>query len=168
MKAAGTERIDGAVRPVVEQILASLDLELYDLQAGPQMVRILVDGSDGVSSDDLATATRIISRRLDEIDPIPGTYTLEVSSPGIERPLRTPQHFRGAIGESVTVKCGPGVEGDRRVNGILIAADDDEITVAIDDPEGAQRTLRQLDIAKARTTFAWDSTGSATRKASRS
>ncbi len=168
MKAAGTDRIDGAVRPVVEPILASLDLELYDLQAGPQLVRILVDGPDGVSSDDLATATRVISRRLDEIDPIPGTYTLEVSSPGVERPLRTPHHFRGAIGESVTVKCGPGVEGDRRVNGTLIAADDDGITVALDDPEGTRRTLRHLDIAKARTTFAWDSTGSATRKASRS
>lgn len=168
MNAAGTDRIDGALRPVVEPILASLDLALYDLQTGPQLVRILVDGPDGVSSDDLATATRIISRRLDELDPMPGTYTLEVSSPGIERPLRTPQHFRGAIGESVTVKCAPGVEGDRRVNGTLIAADDHEITVALDHPEGAHRTLRHLDIAKARTTFAWDSTGSATRKASRS
>ncbi len=168
MKATGSDRIDGAVRSVVESSLASLDLELYDLQTGPQLVRILVEGPDGVSSDDLATATRIISRRLDEVDPIPGTYTLEVSSPGIERPLRTPQHFRGAIGETVTVKCGPGVDGDRRVNGTLIAADDDGITVALDDPEGVERSLRHLDIAKARTTFAWDSTGSATRKASRS
>jgi ribosome maturation factor RimP len=168
MKATGTDRIDDAVRPVVEPILASLDLELYDLQTSPQLVRILVDGPDGVSSDDLATATRIISRRLDEHDPMPGTYTLEISSPGIERPLRTPKHFRGAVGESVTIKCGPGVEGDRRVNGTLIAADDDGVTVALDDPEGAERTLRHLDIAKARTAFAWDSTGSATRKASRS
>ncbi len=168
MKETGSDRIDGAVRSVVESSLASLDLELYDLQTGPQLVRILVEGPDGVSSDDLATATRIISRQLDEVDPIPGTYTLEVSSPGIERPLRTPQHFRGAIGESVTVKCGPGVDGDRRVNGTLIAADDDGITVALDDPEGVERDLRHLDIAKARTTFAWDSTGSATRKASRS
>ena len=168
MSSTGTNRIDGAVRPVVESSLTSLNLELYDLQTGPQLVRILVDGPDGVSSDDLATATRIISRRLDDVDPIPGTYTLEVSSPGIERPLRTPHHFRGAIGESVTVKCGPGVDGDRRINGTLIAADDDEITVALDDPEGEQRTVRVLDIAKARTTFAWDSTGPATRKASRS
>jgi ribosome maturation factor RimP len=168
MNATGTDRWDDAVRSVVEPVLASLDLQLYDLQTGPQLVRILVDTPEGVSSDDLAKATRIVSRRLDEDDPMPGAYTLEVSSPGVERPLRTPQHFRGAVGESVTIKCGPGVEGDRRVNGTLIAADDGGVTVALDDPEGTERTLDHRDIAKARTTFAWDSTGSATRKASRS
>ena len=76
--------------------------------------------------------------------------------------------WQGIAGETVTIKCGPGVDGDRRVNGTLIAADDDSVTVALDDPEGTERTLLHRDIAKARTTFAWDAAGSATRKASRS
>lgn len=168
MNTTGTDRIGEAVRAVVEPVLESLDLQLYDLQTGSQLVRVLVDTPDGVSSDDLATATRILSRRLDELDPMPGAYTLEVSSPGVERPLRTAHHFRGAVGETVTIKCGPGVDGDRRVNGTLIAADDDGVTIALDDPDGTERTVLLRDIAKARTTFAWDAAGPANRKASRS
>ncbi len=167
MSETNTDGLEGAVRPVIEPILSSLELELYDLQTAPQTLRVLVDAPGGVTSDDLARATRIISRRLDEDDPMPGRYTLEVSSPGIERPLRTVRHFLAAIGESITLKCAPTVEGDRRVSGTLTAADDHAVTVTLDPPSQGQRTLEYADIAKARTTFSWDATVPSTRKASR-
>ena len=103
--------------------------------------------------DVLADATRAVSRALDEADPIAGAYTLEVSSPGLERPLRTPAHFVGAVGTSVKVKTRPGVEGDRRLDGEIIAADDTSVTVRASD--GADRTLPYDDIERARTTFEW-------------
>ena len=92
-----------------------------------------VERSDGTSIDidAIAEATRIVSRELDVHDPIPSRYTLEVSSPGLERPLRTPAHFLRAVGQQVAVRTNPGVEGDRRVTGLLTTADDTGIVVTI-------------------------------------
>ena len=78
-----------------------------------------------------------------------GRYTLEVSSPGVERPLRTPEHFRRFVGTSVAVKTRPDVEGDRRLEGTLEAADDEGVVVA-------GRRLAYDDIEKARTVFVWE------------
>jgi hypothetical protein len=89
-------------------------------------------------------------------DPIAGQYTLEVSSPGLERALRRPQHFAGAVGSLVAIKTHPGVEGDRRVRGTLVASDDRSVTVALADGEpGATRVLALDQIERARTVFEW-------------
>ena len=104
------------------------------------------------SSDSTIQVARAISRTLDEHDPIQGHYTLEVSTPGLERPLRTPAHFQGAIGAEVKVKTHPGVEGDRRVDGTVRAADDETVAIATADGE---RTLRYDEIERARTVFVW-------------
>ena len=66
-----------------------------------------------------ATATKDVSAALDEIDPIPGRYTLSVSSPGLERRLRTPAHFARAVGEKVTVRVNAGTADVRRLTGTL-------------------------------------------------
>ena len=84
---------------------------------------------------------------------MPGGYTLEVSSPGLERKLRLPQHFSGAVGELVNVKLGPHVEGDRRVRGWLKAVSDDAISVV--DDAGTERRIEIADITKAVTVFEW-------------
>ena len=81
------------VRSSVAPLLADLGLEIYDIEHGGGVLRISVDKPGGVDLDAIALATRIVSRQLDHDDPIPGRYTLEVTSPGIERPLRTPEHF---------------------------------------------------------------------------
>ncbi len=86
-------------------------------------------GPAAPTSTPSAACTRTISRALDEHDPIDGRYALEVGSPGLERPLRTPAHYAGAVGTTVKVKTTPGVEGERRVEGTITAADDDGITV---------------------------------------
>ena len=144
------------VRELITPLLADLGLELDDLELAGGMLRVTIDRPGGVDLDAIAEATRIISRELDHSDPIPGRYTLEVSSPGLERPLRTPAHFAKAIGAAVSVRTHARVEGERRVHGQLIAADDDGITVAADGPEGpVERRLRYDEIERARTVFEW-------------
>ena len=77
----------------------------------------------GIDLDELALVTRSISRELDHIDPIPGRYTLEVTSPGVERTLRTPEHFAREIGKTVSVRLRDPEAAERRLNGLLVAAD---------------------------------------------
>jgi ribosome maturation factor RimP len=146
---AGSER----VRAIVAPLVAERGLDLYDLEHRSGQVTVLVDRSGGVDLEVLSELTRAVSRALDEHDPIPGKYTLEVSSPGLERPLRRPEHYRSAQGEVITVKTQPSVEGDRRVRGTLTEVDDSGITVDPDD--GPARRLAYDDIERARTVFEW-------------
>jgi ribosome maturation factor RimP len=136
------------VREVVEPLLARQSLTVYDVEHTGSALRITVDAPGGVDLQAIAHATRLISVALDEHDPIPSKYTLEVSSPGLERPLRTPTHFAGAIGSTVSVKTNARVEGERRIKGTLADADDAGITVG-------DHTLRYDEIEKARTVFEW-------------
>ena len=136
------------VEPLVTPVVAAAGLELYDLELAGGVLRVLVDREGGADIDAVAAVARALSHALDEHDPIDGRYTLEVSTPGLERPLRTAAHFRGALGAEVKVKTRPGVEGDRRVDGAVDAVDDDGIVVA-------GRRLAYGDIEQARTVFEW-------------
>lgn len=150
------------VRALVEPLVAEADLSLYDLDLAGGILKVLVDAPGGADIDAISRLARTISRTLDEHDPIEGRYTLEVSSPGLERPLRTPAHYAGAIGSTVKLKTHPGVEGDRRVEGTVTAADDTTVTVV--DADGVDRTLSYDDIERARTTFEWGPTEKPTKK----
>lgn len=146
---AVVDRITELVLPLLE----SRDLSLYDVEMNGPSLRVTVDRPGGVLLDDLAELTKALSRELDEQDPIPGTYTLEVSSPGLERRLRTLAHFQGALDEEVSVKLGPHVEGERRLKGVVKAASEDHI-VLVDD-EGVEHRVALDDITKAVTVFEW-------------
>ena len=139
------------VHELVEPILARLGLELFDVELKGPVLRVSVDRPGGVDLDALSDATRAVSAALDADDPLPSRYTLEVSSPGLERPLRTPAHFRRFLGTTVTVKTNPDVEGERRITGPLDVADDEGITVA-------GRHLAYSEIERARTVFEWGPT----------
>jgi ribosome maturation factor RimP len=141
------------VRDIVEPLLAARDLSLYDIEHAGGQLKVTIDRPGGVDLQSLSEATRLVSRVLDEHDPIPGHYTLEVSSPGLERALRTPAHFAGAVGMSVNVKLHAGAEGDRRVSGVLTEAGDEEITIVADD--GEERRVGLDEIERARTVFEW-------------
>jgi ribosome maturation factor RimP len=104
--------------------------------------------SSGIDMDGVTRATRLVSDLLDQHDLVGERTTLEVSSPGIERPLRTPEHFRRFVGSEVAVKLRPSVEGERRLTGVLEAADGDGVVVA-------GRPLAYVDIDRARTVFVW-------------
>lgn len=150
------------VRELVLPLLADRELDLYDVEMAGPVLKVVVDRPGGLDLDLLSDATRAVSRALDEADPIAGAYTLEVTSPGLERTLRTPQHFAWAVGETVKVKLVAGAAsaagGERRVAGELVSADDDGIVVrtAVDD-DGApvERRLNYDDIDRARTVFEW-------------
>jgi ribosome maturation factor RimP len=144
------------VRDVVLPLLTERELDLYDVEVAGPVVKVVVDRPTGLDLDALADATRAVSRALDEADPIAGAYTLEVSSPGLERRLRTPRHFARAVGESVKIKltasAGTARGGERRLEGEVASADDAGVTLRT--PSGDQR-LAYGDIERARTVFEW-------------
>ncbi|MDG2027843.1 MAG: ribosome maturation factor RimP [Acidimicrobiales bacterium] len=150
------------VRELVLPIIEGEDVDLYDIEHNGGVLRIYVDARREAGEDDtgldvevIKRISRQVSRLLDETDPIPGRYTLEVSSPGLERPLRTAEHFRRAVGTEVKIKTMPQVEGDRRVQGVVVSADDDGVEVSIED---GTRRVGYDDISKARTVFEWGPT----------
>jgi len=136
--------------------VSELGLELVDLELQARMLRVVVDRAGGADLEAIASATRAISEVLDTHDPFPGhRYTLEVSSPGVERPLRTPAHYARAMGETVSVRTVAGGQGERRVQGMLAAVDDEGIVLTGGDlPEGGRR-LAFDEIERARTVFEW-------------
>src|SRR5437016_5869544 len=113
------------VHDVIESVLSTSGLELVDIQVGAGLVRVTVDRPGGIDLEALSDSNRAISAALDRDDPIPGgSYTLEVTSPGVERPLRTPEQFQRFVGTEVSVRTRPGTDGERRVAGRLADADD--------------------------------------------
>jgi len=150
------------VRALVAPIVADLRLDLYDVEQRGGTLRVTIDtppgSTSGVDLDTLALATRLVSRELDHEDPVPGRYTLEVTSPGVERTLRTPEHFRREIGKTVNVRLVDVGHADRRVEGVLVAADETSATVRVagDDSAGPVDTvIAYAQIDRARTVFVW-------------
>ncbi|MCE2524711.1 MAG: ribosome maturation factor RimP [Acidimicrobiia bacterium] len=142
-----------SVRSLAEPLLGHLGVELDDVQWGGGRLRVVVEASGGIDSETLVLVSRTISAELDAADPIPSRYTLEVTSPGIERPLRHPEHYRRAVGSRVAVKRHPGVEGERRLEGRLVAADDEWVTLESD--AGEREEIRLDTVERARTVFDW-------------
>jgi ribosome maturation factor RimP len=148
------------VRELVEPIVSDLSLDLYDVEQRGGTLRVTVDtppGSDaGVDLDQLALATRLISRELDHTDPVPGRYTLEVTSPGVERTLRTAAHFQREIGKTISLRLTNVSAEERRVEGVLIAADDTTATFRVErDGDLVEQVVALADVDRARTVFEW-------------
>ena len=134
------------VRPVVEE----LAYELWELEYAPGrgdgLLRLYIDSEAGITLDDCAQVSRAVSEVLDEADPVPGRYTLEVSSPGFERTLRTAGQFARFVGENVYVELAQPLQGRRRYKGPLLAADGETVEVEVD---GRRRVLPIAGIRKA-------------------
>src|SRR5580698_1895045 len=144
----GTDDLADQLSPLLE----AKGLDLVDVELrGPELT-VFVDREGGVDLETLSDATRAVSAALDEIDPMPGRYTLSVSSPGLERRLRTPSHFHRAVGEAVTIRVHGGTESVRRVSGTLESADESGCTLV--GPGGSLR-IAYDEIEPARTVFEW-------------
>jgi len=141
------EKLSQLLRPVVE----GLGCELWEVEFSPGrgsgLLRLYIDAPAGISVEDCERVSRAVSELLDAEDPIPGRYTLEVSSPGIERPLRTAGHFAQYVGEQVFVELVHLVEERRRFKGALVVARPDAIEVEVD---GRRHVLPLAAIRKAR------------------
>lgn len=141
------------VRDLVTPLASAVSLDLYDVEHNGGVLRVLVDADGGVDLDRIARLSRSVSRTLDEHDLVPGRYTLEVSSPGLERPLRTEDHFRRAVGSKVKVKTFPGYEGPRHLRGVIDTVDSHSIKVR--DDSGVVHQIGFGEVTSARTVFEW-------------
>lgn len=95
-------------------------------------IRVYIDSQDGVGFDELSSSQVWINEVMDEIDPFPGAYTLEVSSPGIDRPLRTIEHFKRFVGDVVVIQVTHPLEGRSKWTGRLVEATNDSIEIETD------------------------------------
>ena len=124
-----SERVAGIVRPVVEEEGCSLwDVE-YVREAGTWYLRVYIDKENGVSIQDCENFSRALDPILDEADPIPDSYTFEVSSAGAERVLKRPGDFQRFIGSEVEVKLYSPMNGSKAFVGALTAYEDGMVTI---------------------------------------
>lgn len=155
--------IAARVFTLLTPVVATAGVELLDVEWTGGTLQVIVDHNDGVTLDQLASVNRLVSPILDQHDPVPGRYTLEVSSPGIERPLRRLEHYQRAVGEVVVVKTEPHVI-PRRVKGTLLGVTETELSIDVTEVDGVdlveidRRAVAVADIASARTIFDWGPT----------
>lgn len=139
-----------------EPVLSSLGLELVDVEVvgsgRARTLRLSIDRDGGVDLETLAEANGPVSDALDAADALSGPYTLELSSPGVERPLRRPSEFRRFVGTTISVKSHDPVDDARRHRGLLTEVDETGIVVEVD---GQHRRFSYDAIASARTVFEW-------------
>jgi ribosome maturation factor RimP len=145
-----------AVRAAAEPVLSTLGIELVDVEivgsGRARTLRLTVDRDGGIDLEALAKANGPVSNALDAVDALSGPYTLELSSPGVERPLRRPSDFRRFVGTTISVKSHEPVEDARRHRGPLVEADESGIVLEVD---GQHRRFSYDAIASARTVFEW-------------
>ncbi len=141
---------------VVEPYLSAERLELDDLElvghGKGRVLRVTVDG-ENVNIDRLANLSRGLSRVLDHETDMEGQYQLEVSSPGLERKLKRPNHFAKSVGREIVTKVS---EGDTKatLRGRLVSADDSTFNIEAED--GAVRVVNYEDVITAKTVFRWE------------
>jgi ribosome maturation factor RimP len=121
---------------IVEPLIEAESMELVDIEFRHEgrgaVLRLFVDREGGVGVDDLAPMSRRVGAVLDVHEAIPGAYTLEVSSPGVNRRLRQPDHFRRYLGKRVRVRCSAHHNGRRSFLGSLLAVEDGGIVIGLD------------------------------------
>jgi ribosome maturation factor RimP len=148
------------VRQIVLPIIEGSDASLYDIEHESGILRIMIDRPDGIDVDTIGDLSQQISDALDADDPFPNQrYLLEVTSPGVERKLRTPEHFAAQLGSDINVKVHRSIEGNRRFEARLDTADEKGIGITIlglSDEIEAQHRIDYEDIDTARVVFRWE------------
>ena len=135
--------------PIVEEQGCSLwDVE-YVKEAGTWYLRVLIDKEGGVDILDCENISRALSDLLDEADPIEGSYVLEVSSAGADRPLKKPAHFQQFLGAEVDVRLYRPLDGRKEYTGVLKGYDGGDVTI---ETAGEARTFVKKDVAQVRLT----------------
>jgi ribosome maturation factor RimP len=135
---------------LVQPILDEMDIELVDLQilgsGGRTIIRIYADQENGISLDTCTKASRAIAAELDRMDPIKSQFVLEVSSPGLDRPLKTKRDFEKSMGKKVKIKYLDG-EKPTRIRGIIQQVNDETVTLDVDQ-ELVQINYKNIELAK--------------------
>lgn len=146
MEGAGLAQQDGvhdSVRAAADRVTADRGFELVDVDiqkaGGKQLVRLFVDRAEGIGLDDLQSVSEEVSAILDAEDPIKGSYTLEVSSPGLDRPLKTEQDYRRFVGRLAKLSSYELVEGKRHWTGRIASCEDGVVTLDLEKEEASAR-----------------------------
>ena len=151
---AGVRNVVALVTEGISPIAAELGYMLWDVEyvkeGARRILRVTIDSDEGITIEDCERMHRAIDPVLDEIDPIEDAYDLEVSSPGIERDLRTDAHIDACVGEDVEVRFFAPFEGQKSVKGVLAGREGEEILVDIN---GEVKRLPRNVIAKMHTVF---------------
>ena len=136
---------------LLEPTIEHLGLELTDLElklgGNGGLVRVFIDKEAGIDIDDCEMVSRQVSAILDVEDPVPGNYTLEVSSPGLDRALTKLKHFQRFMGEDIRVKLRFPLDGRRNFRGALKSARDEKIEVEVDG-ESYSLSLETIESAR--------------------
>lgn len=165
--------VEDRVRALILPHLDDLGLELFDVEFNGGRLLITIDNEQGLDSGTLYHATRAISREMDESDPIPSAFTLEISSPGLERKLRRPSHWHRSIGDKVSIKVRQDFAAHRRMTGSIVSADDTAAVILVDTGDGNPIDAKELTVPfdvvqKAKTIFDWGPTPKKGGKANQS
>jgi len=148
----------------IDPYVAAEGVELDDIEilGGGQIVRVTVDANEPIGVDVIAELSKGIGRLIEQDDPFAGSYTLEVSSPGLERKLTRMIHYKKSIGNVVKVKTFAAVDGEKNHQGALVSVDEGGFAVDIG---GAERKFQYGDVSSARTVFVWEKGARPGRKA---
>ena len=144
-------RVVSAVEEMATPVLDEMSIELVDIvyikEGGGWFLRIFIDKPGGVGLEDCRRVSEQIDPLLDEHNPIPHSYTLEVSSPGLERPLKKPADYGRFTGSKIRLNTFVPVEGRRKFKGVLVASDNHSVTL---DTEGNRVVIPMEQVASAR------------------
>ena len=144
-------KLTDAVLALAEPVAAQQGCEIWDVEyvkeAGEWFLRIYIDKEGGISIEDCEAVSRPLSDKLDEADPIEGSYTFEVSSAGADRALKKPEHFQAFLGAQVDVKFYQAKNGQKTCTGTLAGYQDGAITL---DLGGETATFSKEEVASVR------------------
>ena len=151
------EDIEARLWGLVEPYVTAEGVELDDLavrgSGGARLVRVTVDAAGGLDVEAIARLSQGLSRVLDEAEVLPGSYTLEVGSPGLERDLRRPAHYRKSLGREVTLATHDEVAGARRHRGVIDEVAAEGVTLLVGEEK---RRIPFDQVTQARTVFRWE------------
>lgn len=142
------------IQELISSTVQALGVELwgveYIAQGRNSVLRVYIDHDDGIAVDDCEKVSRQVSALLDVEDPVSGEYVLEVSSPGLDRPLFTPEQYERYTGSEITVRLRSPLDGRRKFKGVIRAVSTDQVTL---DCEGVCVELPLTQVEKARLCF---------------
>jgi len=153
-RALGGEGVKEAVRRIAQRVTTGRGFELVDVEVKREprghRVRLFVDKEGGIGLDDLQSVSEEVSAILDAEDPVDSSYTLEVSSPGLDRPLHGEADYRRFLGRLARISSYEPVEGRRHWMGRLLSIDGGVVSVALEHENGAQARIPLDKIAHGR------------------
>ena len=153
------KKISEIIEELLDGFLQENGYELYNCEFVKEgrdwFLRVYIDFPDGeryIGTEDCEKTSRYLSEKLDDADPIEQNYYLEVSSPGLDRPLLKPEHYERYVGKEVEIKLYKGKDGTKKIEGVLQAfvKTDDDYLVKVADHNGKEWDLQLAEIAKAR------------------